>query len=143
MKNQLKACVLFLTLGIVFVVLAFNFPNISIFVGFAGACFGPMVFILFKYLYWRKRPEQYREKQQNANIELFDERKEMIRGKALRVSTLISWAIMSGCIITIALLGQFEVVPNAIARYVVIGIALYWFVSIIVMQVVYKILNIL
>ena len=85
MKNQLKSSIIFFCLGIVFLILAFIFPSISIFVGFVGGCFGPAVMMLYKYLYWRKRPEEYEEKIKNDTIELHDERKEMIRGKALRV----------------------------------------------------------
>ena len=101
MKKQLKSSILFFCFGIAFLILAFAFPDISIFAGFVGGCFGPAIMMLYKYLYWRKRPEEYDEKIENENIELYDERKEMIRGKALRVSTLVNWGILSIFIVTI------------------------------------------
>lgn len=74
MKNQLKSSILFFCLGIAFLILAFIFPSISIFIGFAGGCFGSAVVMLYKYLYWRKRPDEYEEKIKNDIIELYDER---------------------------------------------------------------------
>lgn len=138
MKNQLKSSIIFFCLGIAFLILAFIFPSISIFVGFVGGCFGPAVMMLYKYLYWRKRPEEYEEKIKNDTIELHDERKEMIRGKALRVSTLVNWCLLSIFIVTIAFLGQFEIIASEISRYIVMGIAGYWLISIAIMQIIYK-----
>ena len=141
MKNQLKAGILFLISGVVFVILSFAFPDISIFVGFVGGCFGPGILMIYKYLYWKKRPEEYKQKTEDENIESYDERKEMIRGKALRISTIIIWCIMSATIVVIAFLGQFEVISSELSRYVVMGIAIYWFISVVIMQVVYKYLS--
>ena len=138
MKNQLKSSILFFCFGIVFLILAFSFPDISIFSGFVGGCFGPAIMMLYKYLYWRKRPEEYDEKIENENIELYDERKEMIRGKALRVSTLVNWCILSIFIVTISLLGQFEIISKGISRYIVLGVAGYWLISVVIMQIIYK-----
>lgn len=141
MKNQLKSSILFFCLALVFLILAFVFPEISIFVGFVGGCLGPAIMMLYKYLYWRKRPEKYEEKIERDTIELYDERKEMIRGKALRASTIVNWCILSVLIVTIALLGQFHIIASEISRPIILGIAAYWLLSIVIMQVIYKSLS--
>ena len=119
MKNYLKSSIIYFCLGIVFLVLAFIFPDISIFVGFVGGCFGPAIMMFYKYFYWKKRPTEYSEKIEDESIELHDERKEMIRGRALRVSTLINWCILSIFIVVVALLGQFEVISGDCFKFCV------------------------
>ncbi len=141
MKNYLRNGIIYSCLGVIFLVLAFIFPDISIFVGFVGGCFGPAIMMFYKYFYWKKRPTEYSAKIEDDSIELHDERKEMIRGKALRVSTLLNWCILSTFIIVVAFLGQFEVISEEISRPIIIIIAIYWFVSILIMQIVYKYLS--
>lgn len=62
----------------------------------------------------------------------------MIRGRALRISTLINWCIMSVTIVFISLLSQFEVISSELSKYAVMGIAIYWVITVVIMQVVYK-----
>ncbi|MGL5259900.1 MAG: hypothetical protein ACRC7V_07305 [Lachnospiraceae bacterium] len=141
MKNYLKSSIVYFCLGIVFLILAYVFPDISIFVGFAGACIGPAIMMVLKYLYWRKRPIKYSEKIEDESIELHDERKEMIRGKSLRISTLINWCILSAFISIVAFLGQLQVISIETSKPIIITIAAYWFISVVIMQIVYKYLS--
>ncbi len=141
MKNYLKSSMVYFCLGIVFLMLAFIFPDISLFVGFVGGCFGPAIMMLYKYFYWKKRPSEYNEKVEDENIEIYDERKEMIRGKSLKVSTLLNWCILSAFIIIVAFLGQFGVISQEISRLIIMIVAVYWFISALIMQIVYKYLS--
>ncbi len=141
MKNYLRSGIIYFCLGIIFLVLVFIFPDISIFAGFVGGFFGLAIMLFYKYFYWKKRPTEYSVKIEDDNIELHDERKEMIRGKALRVSTLVNWCILSIFIIVVAFLGQFEVISEEISRLIMWIIAVYWFVSALIMQIVYKYLS--
>ncbi len=138
MKKNLVYGILYLTAGILFIGMCFIFPHISLFAGFAGATIGPGLLMIYKHHYWSKRPDEYVEKLESDNIELHDERKEMVRGKTFRVTTLINWTMMSLIIVTIAFLGQFGIIPKDFSNYIVWGISAYWFVNIIILQLVYK-----
>lgn len=141
MKNYLKSGIIYFCIGIVFLILAFIFPDISLFVGFVGGCFGPAIIMFYKYVYWKKRPSEYNEKIENESIELHDERKEMIRGKALRISTLINWCILSVFIVVVAFLDQLEVISEEISIPIIITTAVYWIITVVIMQIVYKYLS--
>ncbi len=138
MKNQFKAGIIYLLVGSVFIGLSFVFPDVSIFLGLAGMCIGPGLLMLYKHSYWKKRTNEYSEKIENDKIMYNDERLEMIRGKVARVSILVSWALQSFIIVTLTLLGQFKVLPYDYVKPIVIGVALYWMFSAIIMQLIYK-----
>ena len=138
MKNQLKSGIIYLALGIAFIALCFIFPEINIFFGFAGACIGPGLLMIYKHYYWQKRPEEYKRKLEDVHIELHDERKEMIRGKASRISHLANWILISIATVTISLLGQFGVISIELSKYVILAIAVYWILSLVLMQIIFK-----
>lgn len=142
MKNKLKLGIINLIFSGVFIGLCFIFPEISIFFGFAGVCFSVGMFMLYQYFHWKSpsKQEEYKEKIENETIELHDERKEMIRGKAARLSLLANWCLMSAIVVIVSLLGQFEVFPYEYAKPVIFGITIYWIISAIIMQIIYKFL---
>ncbi len=141
MKNLFKSGVIYLLFGLFFLVMCFVYPDISVFFGLAGACIGPGLFMICKYSYWKKRPNEYTEKKENEAIEFSDERKEMIRGKSARISIMANWILQSIVIVILTFLGQLEVLPYDYVKPIIIGAALYWILSAIIMQIVYKYLS--
>lgn len=141
MNKYLRFSLISLCLGSLFLLLAFLYPSKSIFAGLVGAFFTPAFIGLYKYSYWKKRPLEYQDKIENDNIEIFDERKEMIRGKTLKISTLINGCILSALLITITLLEQFEVISSEVSRPLLIVLAAYWIISYGISWLVYKYLS--
>ncbi len=138
MKNQFRLSVIYLLVGLIFVALCFIYPDITIFIGLAATymCIG--VFAAVKYVYWKKRPTEYAEKKENETIEFNDERKEMIRGKAARLSILANWILQAIIIVTLAILVQLEVLPYDYVKPIILGVALYWVISTVIAQFIYK-----
>ncbi len=141
MKNQFKLGIIYLLLGAFFICLCFAFPEVGLFYGLAGASIGPGIMMVYKHRYWSKRPTEYEEMIENQNIELNDERKEMIRGKAARVSILIIWSFLSLLIITAAFLGEFQVISEEISKFAVQSMAAFMVLFYLVPYFTYKYLS--
>lgn len=138
MKKLMTSGVIALLIGAGFIALSIAFPDKSIFFGLAGAAFGQGLLMLFKYGQWKKSPQTYAEKAEVQAIDAQDERKEMIRGKAARYSILANWMFQSLIMVTLTLLAQFDVLPDDFVQPVVLGIAAYWIITAVMMQVIYK-----
>lgn len=116
-KSNFITGLVFLLVGItcLFVVLLFKTKLNSILSGFAttGIVFGAVM--LWKYYYWT-RPEnkdKYKEKTQNENIELKDERKEMLRDKSGRYAYILGLIILSISVVVFSILGSLEIIDNS------------------------------
>ena len=116
-KNNFIIGLVYLIIGIVFLlfILLFETKLNSILSGFAttGMVFGAVM--LWKYYYWT-RPEnkdKYKEKTQNENIELKDERKEMLRNKSGRYAYILGLMVLSISIVVFSILGSLEIIDNS------------------------------
>lgn len=116
-KNNFIIGLVYLIIGIACLVfiLVFETKLNSILSGFAttGIVFGAV--ILWKYYYWT-RPEnknKYKEKTQNENIELKDERKEKLRDKSGRYAYILGLIVLSISVVVFSILGSLEIIDNS------------------------------
>ncbi len=142
MKNKrfLKEGLIFILLGITCFVLAMTLETKlnSILFGLTGSFCGPGIYIVAKYFYWSspKRKQLYEQKTENDYIELHDERKEMIRGKAARFSLLVNMLITSVSVFVVSILGQLEIISWH--KPVTFFIAFLFIVQAVASQIIYK-----
>lgn len=116
-KNNFIIGLVYLIIGIACLVfiLLFETKLNRILSGFAstGIVFGAVM--LWKYYYWT-RPEnkdKYKEKIQNENIELKDERKERLRDKSGRYAYILGLIVLSISSVAFSILGSLEIIDNS------------------------------
>lgn len=142
-KSNFIIGLIYLIAGIAFLtfILLFETKLNSILIGFAttGILFGSV--ILWKYYYWvkPKNKNKYNEKIETEDIELKDERKEMLRDKSGRYAYILGLIILSISIVMFSILGTLEIIENSnliviylwglfIFQYI-IGIVIYRYLS--------------
>lgn len=116
-KSNLLVGLIYLFVGIVCLISALNFESRigSLLAGFAGAGICGGSFILWKYYYWTK-PEnkaRYKEKIENDNIEIHDERKTMLRAKSGRYAYIIGMIVISASIVVFSIIGSFNKIEGS------------------------------
>lgn len=105
-----------LLVGIICLAFALLFESklTSLLSGLAGAGISSGIVILWKYYYWTK-PEnksKYKEKIENENIELHDERKEMLRNKSGRYAYTLGLIVLAISITIFSILGSLEIIND-------------------------------
>jgi hypothetical protein len=115
-KNNFITGLLFLLVGMICLVTALLFETKlnSLLSGFAGAGISSGIVMLWKYYYWI-RPEnkdKYKEKIEKENVELHDERKEMLRDKSGRYAYILGLIVLSISIVVFSILGSLEIVGD-------------------------------
>ncbi len=109
-KRDLWTGVGFTAMGLVVLALALLLPQTSLtslLWGFTGAFLAPGIAQLFKYRKW-SRPENaaaYQERLEEAQIDLRDERKAMLRSRSAHYAYLLSMVAGCGGIVLFSLLG--------------------------------------
>ncbi|MBB6217905.1 tetrahydromethanopterin S-methyltransferase subunit G [Anaerosolibacter carboniphilus] len=116
-KSNLYVGLISLFIGIVFLVIALNFESSleSLLFGFSGSGIGGGAVVLWKYYYWT-RPEnkdRYQEKFENANIELHDERKTILRDKSGRYAYIIGLIVLFVSIVIFSIIGSLNIIENS------------------------------
>lgn len=116
-KSNLYVGLVYLFIGIIFLVSALNFESRleSLLFGFAGAGICGGAVILWKYCYWT-RPEnrdRYQEKIENENIEIHDERKTILRDKSGRYAYIIGMIVLSVSIVIFSIIGSLNIIENS------------------------------
>ncbi|ABW18329.1 hypothetical protein [Alkaliphilus oremlandii] len=94
--------------------LLFKTKLTSLLSGFAGAGISSGTVILWKHYYWSK-PEnrsKHKEKLENENIELYDERKTMLRDKSGRYAYIVGLITLSISIVIFSILGSLEITAD-------------------------------
>ena len=113
--------------GILFLLAALllETPLDSLFCGFFGAFTGPGVIQVYKYVKWTKleTPDSYQRHLEEEQIELRDERKEMLRNKSGRMAYILGLVLMSGSIVAFTILGKLGVVREESADLMVFFLA--------------------
>ncbi len=137
-NNYMKMGVIYICVGVVLLIVSFAIPDVSVFAGLTGAAFGGGAMLLLKHYSHQKQMnnDEYREKYDEKLIDLHDERKEMIRGKAARITLLIEIILASLASVAVALLGQMGVIENYTPLVWVI--VSFWVSIMVVSQIVYK-----
>ncbi len=139
--NRLLYATIYAGLGALSLTLGIIYPDVSMFYGLTGAMFAPAL-LLFAQHFKLKNPgyrKEYDAKTDAQNIDLYDERKEMIRGKAARVAILFNWTLMSVAVFVVGVLGQFGYIDYY--RQIIWGVTAYWVVTTIAMQVIYRVIS--
>ena len=115
-KNNFITGLLFLLVGMICLVTALLFETKlnSLLSGFAGAGISSGIVMLWKYYYWIKpeNKDKYKEKIEKENVELHDERKEMLRDKSGRYAYILGLIVLSISIVVFSILGSLEIVGD-------------------------------
>lgn len=101
----------------------------SLCVGFGAGMLSSGAMQLIRYQKWT-RPENreaYRERQEQEQIELRDERKAMLRDRSGRYAWLLGMALCALSIVVFGVLGALEIVENA--RLIILFLAAYLIVQ--------------
>ncbi len=117
-KKYLWYGFIYLTVGILFSVMSImNEGKISsLYSGIAGGGIVGGMALLGKYFYWNnpKRTQKYKEKLEDEEINLKDERNEMYRDKAGRYAYKIGMIIIGISIILFSILNAFDIYNSSI-----------------------------
>lgn len=116
LKNYLYLGILYFLVGITFLAVELSFETKSegILYGFSfvGFLYGGLC--LYKYFYWSKdeNKEKYKQKTEERNIELDDERKTILRDKAGRRTYNIGLSVTSIAIVLLTIVHSFHSIAN-------------------------------
>jgi len=127
-KTDFMTGIFFVAAGIVFFAIGcIDTPLQSLFCGLAGAGLGPGAMMISKYVYWSHpdRKAKYAEKLETEKIELHDERKEMLRGKAARYLHAYTLAVVGMSVIIFHVLEKFKVFGNCRIFIVYLGMLFF------------------
>lgn len=115
-KSNLIVGICYLLVGIISLLLAlFTETKLDgLFFGFTGAGIVPGLMMIYKYFYWSspKNKDRYFEKLENEKIEMHDELKEKVRGKAGQYAYTIGLYIISFSTVMFAILDALEIIEN-------------------------------
>ncbi|MEJ8737066.1 hypothetical protein WKT02_06350 [Erysipelotrichaceae bacterium HCN-30851] len=115
-KSNLIVGICYLLVGIISLLLAlFTETKLDgLFFGFTGAGIVPGLMMIYKYFYWSspKNKDRYLEKLENEKIEMHDELKEKVRGKAGQYAYTIGLYIISFSTVMFAILDALEIIEN-------------------------------
>lgn len=136
--------------GVVFVAAAvlclltvwfFETPLNSMFCGFTGAFGVPGVVLIYKYFKWSspKTSEVYRERLEQEQIDLKDERKEMLRNKSGRYAYIFNLALHCAVMFLLALLDTLGLMEGS--RWLILSMAVWLLVQYFAGIVFYWLLN--
>lgn len=130
-KSNLWCGLAYVLLGLIFLLAGMLWETrlSSLSVGFGAGMLSSGVVQLIRYRKWT-RPENreaYREKLEEEQIDLRDERKTMLRDRSGRCAWLSGMVICCGAILAFGILGALEVVENA--RMVILFLAAYLLVQ--------------
>lgn len=136
MRHDLKKSYLWpglgmIALGLVFLAagLLWDTPLGSFLFGCFGASFGPGLMQVCKYFKWTRleTADSYERHLEAEQIELWDERKAMLRDRSGRYAWLLGMALCALSIVVLGVLGALEVVENA--RQLILFLAAYLLVQ--------------
>lgn len=118
-------------------------PLDSLFCGFFGALIGPGAVQVYKYVKWTKLepPDSYQRHLEEEEIELRDERKEMLRNKSGRYAYNLGLLAAAASMTAFSILGKLEIVEEAASRLLILFLAGYMVFQILAGWVLYRLLD--
>lgn len=143
-KSYLWSGLGMIALGLVCLAAVFlNMPLASIFAGLFGAFTVPGAMQVYRYAKYSspKRAAEYQERLDQEQIDMRDERKEMLRNKAGRITYTLGLAAVSVSMLVFSFLGKLGVLDEAVTRLVILFLAGYLFFQLIAGWVVYGLLE--
>ena len=104
-----------------------NTPLDSLFCGFSGALAGPGAVQVYKYVKWTKleTPDSYQRRLEEEQIELRDERKEMLRNKSGRMAYTLGLLAAAVSMTAFSILGKLGIVEESASRLLILFLAGY------------------
>lgn len=115
--------------GILFLLAALllETPLDSLFCGFFGALIGPGAVQVYKYVKWTKleTPDSYQRHLEEEQIELRDERKEMLRNKSGRMAYILGLLAAAVSMTAFSILGKLGILEESASRLLILFLAGY------------------
>ncbi len=116
-KSMFMTGLVYVLIGIVFLLcgVLLDTKLNGLFWGFAGAGIIPGLTMIYKYFYWT-RPQnetKYKEKLEEENINLNDERKEKFRNQSGRYAYILGLITVCISIIVFSVLNYLDIIQNA------------------------------
>ena len=131
--------------GILFLLAALllETPLDSLFCGFFGAFTAPGAVQVYKYVKWTKleTPDSYQRHLEEEQIELRDERKEMLRNKSGRMAYTLGLLAAAVSMTAFSILGKQGMVEEAASRMMILFLAGYMVFQILAGWVLYRLLD--
>lgn len=131
--------------GILFLLAALllETPMDSLFCGFFGALIGPGAVQVYKYVKWTKleTPDSYQRHLEEEQIELRDERKEMLRNKSGRYAYNLGLLAAAVSMTAFSILGKLGIVEEGASRLLILFLAGYMVFQILAGWVLYRLLD--
>ena len=131
--------------GILFLLAALllETPLDSLFCGFFGAFTGPGVIQVYKYVRWTKleTPDSYQRHLEEEQIELRDERKEMLRNKSGHMAYTLGLLAAAVSTSAFSILGKLGIVEESASRLLILFLAGYMVFQILAGWVLYRLLD--
>lgn len=143
-KSNLWTGVGMIAVGLVCLAAVFwNTPLSSLFGGLFGAFTFPGVIQIYKYRKYTspKHAAEYREKLEQEQIDLRDERKEMLRNKSGRIAYVLGLLAVAVSMTAFSFLGKLGIVEEATARLVILFLAGYLLFQLFAGILIYKLLD--
>ena len=114
-------------------------PLDSVLCGLFGALTAPGIVQIYKYFMWGRSPE-YRAKLEEEQIDLRDERKEMLRNKSGRIAYVIGLLAAAVSMTAFSVLGTLGIVSEAASRLMILFLAGYMLFQLAAGWIVYRLL---
>lgn len=144
-KSYLWAGLGMIAAGILFLLAAllWETPLESILYGLFGAFAAPGTVQIYKYVKWTnpKNAPVYRERLEQEQIDLRDERKEMLRNKSGRIAYILGLLVVALAMIACSILEAFGFLGEDMARLAVLSMAAYALFQLAAGWVVYRLLE--
>ena len=141
-KSDLWAGVGMIGLGLccLLAALLLDTPLDSVLCGLFGALTAPGIVQIYKYFMWGRSPE-YRAKLEEEQIELRDERKEMLRNKSGRYAYILGLLAAAVAMTVFSFLGKLGMVDEAASRLMILFLAGYMVFQILAGWAIYRLLD--
>lgn len=144
-KRDLWTGVVFVLIGLgcLAAALLWETPLGSLLCGFCGAFAAPGAVQIYKYVKWTnpRNAPVYRERLEQEQIELRDERKSMLRDKSGRYAYVLGLLALAAAILVLYVLQAFEVLGYAEARLMILFLAGYLLFQFFAGIIIYKLLD--
>ena len=141
-KSYLLTGIVMIAAGLAFLAASifWDTPLDSLLCGFSGAFTMSGLAQVYKYFKWTKleTPDSYRRHVEEEQIELRDERKEMLRNKSGRYAYILGLATVSAAIIVFSVLDAFGIVEEDTATLFIFFLAGYALFQLVAGWVIYK-----
>ncbi len=118
-------------------------PLSSLLCGFFGALVCPGAMMVYKYFKWTRLEtrDSYRRHLEEEQIELRDERKEMLRNKSGRYAYILGLLVTAVSILAFSILGKLGLTEEGASRLITLYLAAFLVIQYLAGAVFYKLLE--